>query len=980
MISTELKTTKEYERVLNTLDTTEQQLIVYHMDVQRVCKREKFLNLVWHVEHLPIKPAIIALSETWFLQKETGETGDPICLYRMCGYQVEFSSRTEHSAGIAMYVRNGILFETLEKSNERVSFIHAVVRNVLNGGEPLYITTVYMPNVADHAELRLCMERLIMSVGDSPHLIMGDFNIDLLRRTRVTKDYETLFESYGYEIGNGDIITRPDRGGGSVIDHSWYNRQIKAHFVLKNDISDHNGSIVHIGASNVEDTEDQPSFHVRTDWFKFEKEIKLSLSSINRDDFEALDVNCMVEVLLDKIQCTIQNSETHKRRQKRKTNSRPWLSDRIISLSNEKSRLLSLRKRRPGDPILHAKIIKISKVLSNEKSRAEKDYISEQLGDGVSTRNQWRVLNNLMGRKKKDDSKIKKISTENCSLERSLEISSKLNEFFVDIGPQLQASVRLQSNESPSPIQANWSTRSMMLFETDETEIMNLIRSLSDHKAQGVDKISNKYLKACSEEIAWYVSVCINKSMSTGTYPDYLKIARVVPIFKGGKKDSPNSYRPISVLSGLNKIFELALKKRLTAFLERENILYPYQFGYRQKSGTVNACTEVLNFVYEEMDKKSVRVVSGLFIDLSKAFDTISHELLLKKLNVFGVRGQVLNLFESYLSNRKQCVDVDGEISGLLDVKCGVPQGSVLGPIFFLLFLNDVERLGLRGKVFIYADDTAIFYPSKNVTESCENIQHDLNVLDDYFGNNLLVMNLSKTKIMHFQDPKTVTESHTPVILGGVSVELVKQFKYLGLVLDSYLKWGPHSESICKKISPAVATLYKLKKILPTHAKKKIYHSLIHSRISYMSQVWGAAAGEHVNRVQIMQNRALKQIYNLPHLTESKSLYLIYAKNVLPVKGVHVFNTLKYVQETLHRSIRSNLSFLHVINDRTRPRYDLAMPKFSTSRGEKRLTVLGVKYFNELPVNLKMTTNLKSFLKELKSHFGTTECIERFLD
>ena len=289
----------------------------------------------------------------------------------------------------------------------------------------------------------------------------------------------------------------------------------------------------------------------------------------------------------------------------------------------------------------------------------------------------------------------------------------------------------------------------MYMRKTNTQEVLDLISKLESKKSSGHDGLSSKFIKLCSPFLSVILANIFNQSITNGVYPDSLKIARVSPIHKKGDVTDPNNYRPISVLNLLNKIFEKIIHKRLYKYLTKFNLIYKYQFGFRERYSTMHALVELTDRIKDAIDKKLL--TCGIFVDLSKAFDTVNHNILLDKLSHYGIRGNLHNLFSSYLSNRKQFVRVNNVNSDLKDITCGVPQGSVLGPLLFLLYINDLANCCPEVFFRIFADDTGIFFHCKDITTLSSLAEKIIQNISRWFECNKLTSNANKTSYIVFR-------------------------------------------------------------------------------------------------------------------------------------------------------------------------------------------------------------------------------------
>ena len=342
--------------------------------------------------------------------------------------------------------------------------------------------------------------------------------------------------------------------------------------------------------------------------------------------------------------------------------------------------------------------------------------------------------------------------------------------------------------------------------------------------------------------------------MSKGEFPKVFKTGKITPVYKKGNKECIENYRPVSILPIFGKIFEKIIYKRLYSFLSANDVLADEQFGFRKKHSTNHAIHKSVNDIIKSVSNNNH--VLGIFIDLSKAFDTLDHNILLRKLENYGIRGQALTLLRSYLTSRSQCVSFQDSTSNILEVKYGVPQGSILGPLLFLLYVNDLVNCYLESdcKFVLYADDTNIFISGPSKEKTFLKANKILKIVSNYMKSNLLHINMAKCCFMHFQPTSTVDETcartrpyllcndeSRSIFINGIEIDKVNSTKFLGIIIDENLNWAAHKENLVKKMRSITGAICRIRHNIPSDYYRNIYSSLFESHLSYGVTVWGVS-------------------------------------------------------------------------------------------------------------------------------------------
>ena len=373
--------------------------------------------------------------------------------------------------------------------------------------------------------------------------------------------------------------------------------------------------------------------------------------------------------------------------------------------------------------------------------------------------------------------------------------------------------------------------------------------------------------------------------LHTGIFPEQLKISKVLPLHKANDKMSLTNYRPIALLPSISKIFECVLLEQLTNHFTDNNLLSPQQYGFRTKHSTELAALNLVDHLTYKLDTGKIPI--NIYIDLSKAFDTLIHDILLDKMSFYGVNGVAKKLLKSYLTQRQQIVEYNGFQSDSLEIKTGIPQGSVLGPFLFSVYINDMPLCTDMFNMIMYADDTTLFCDINSIPDDEHSLNAELSKITDWLAANKLSLNASKTKFMVFHsDKKTV--QYPKLHINATEIERTDHFNFLGLQLNHNLKWNTHINYVSLKISKVTGLLYKLKSVYPITILKSIYNTLILPHINYCILSWGS----QIDRIHLLQKRAIRNISKSNFRAHTEPLFKEH--NLLKVQDIYYIAVLKF--------------------------------------------------------------------------------------
>ena len=445
-------------------------------------------------------------------------------------------------------------------------------------------------------------------------------------------------------------------------------------------------------------------------------------------------------------------------------------------------------------------------------------------------------------------------------------IADLFNKHFISIGEKLKNEI---PNISIDPLENITSNGTCPRYEpTDSTELHTIIGAMKN-VGGGIDSINSKIFKNTYSSIINELVHLVNICLSSGTFPEILKIAIVKPVFKSGDKNIFNNYRPISILPYISKVLEKIIHKRIMDYLTENDILCKNQFGFQKSLSTYMPILLLQERVTKAMENGKLAV--AIYIDLQKAFDTVNHNILIGKCEKYGISGSALNLLKSYLTNRKQCVEYQEVRSALEDVTLGVPQGSILGPLLFLLYINDLPNACANSECLLYADDTAIIFESKNIVELQQTINDELRTLNKWLQSNQLSLNTKKTVYQLYS--QTRSQISLDLKVNNDTIQLVEKVKYLGVMIDPCLNWKYHIDGITAIISRNIGVINRAKFYLDKHCLTLLYNSLVLPYINYCCLIWGFTFPSYLLKIELLQKRAIRILDNQHRIAHTAPIF-----------------------------------------------------------------------------------------------------------
>ena len=903
---------------------------------------------------------ILFVSETW-----VNKTNYNSC--NIQGFSGSHTYRTEaRSGGISVFTRNKHKAEKIDCLSRCNELIESCVVQVVIGKLSVVAVGVYRPHSGTIDAFTAELANILSSpiIRKSFVILAGDMNINMNDTiSGSVQNYIAHLTSLNLfsmvnnytRFSNDDTDLVQHR---SAIDHIWINEVVpNISAIIHYDATDHRPCILHmkfdeniIGPADMKKISFRP---YRDDYFEF---LCWQISCVNWDSIlDYNDVNAsslkFVETI-DNLYC-FSFPLKHKFVSEKRLKS-PWLNPYVKQKINAKSRSLKLFK----SGIISAQSYhSIRNSVNRIVKKAKNQYYehSFDLNRNNSSKS-WNLMHNLMGKQVKK-SVVDSIKVNDIQVSDSKNIADEFIDYFADIGEQLDSVLGDSSLDPCENIVRN--IRSFFLYPVNTNEIEKIIKKLKLTK-NSVHSLPVKLFKALSPLLTIPLTKLINASFSTGVFPTVFKIARVTPLFKSGDKEKISNYRPISSLHYLSKIFERCMVNRLVSFFNKYNLFSKNQFGFLKGKSTADALIHLSEIIYEGLDAKKHNL--NILIDLKKAFDTVNHVILLKKLSLYGIRGISLNWFESYLKNRECYTCINNHNSKTRFLNIGVPQGSILGPILFLIYINDLPNVMNSGSTTLYADDTTLSFSGQNASSLVENVNSELEKVERWTISNRLTINPSKTELLIVTKKKSDVDNLQNIQLGSEIIQPVNSCKFLGTYLDDNLDFNENINYILKKIARNGGILYRIRDSLNQTACLNFYNSFILPFLTYNIICWGSTTANHTTPLFLQQKRIIRTMTKSIYLEHTSALF----KNLglLKLNDIYRFELLKFMYKK-----RNDPRFM-VLHDRnTRHRHLLVPTPRRLTKTEQSVFTSGPNEWNSLPDDIRNSNTFCIFVRSLKSYF-----------
>lgn len=851
----------------------------------------KFQQIQIYMENyanLGCLPSVICLQETW-LDHEADTS-----LFQIKNYTLLSKGKScSLHGGVAMYIHNQFNYQEMIIDNMSArwdgQFVEISLKNCTANIKKMIIGNIYRPPRNDVMEINSFTNdlTLICDTFDKYKnvILAGDFNINLLNshlHHHINEYYESILAS-GY-FPALTLPTRLTNNSGTLIDNLFLKTAKKTSFFagsILNNISDHLPCFLSIELEN----------HINpkiSKYIKIFRSLKESITGLKEDlneisdklnNLNSPDINTNYDTFNEILQTLHEKHFQYKlvKFNKYKHKKEQWVTNEILKSISKRDKLYrkfkNTSKTSAYYTALKNELQTCNRALKYCIQQAKRTYY-ESLFDKYKndTKNTWLCINQILNRKQNKKDYPSSFIIDGKTVENHSIIADEFNKYYSEIGPTLASKIHTTHNTSCMDYMPHIGNLNFKFQPSTPEDVINIINSLKPTNSRGWDQMSNQLLKHIKFELSIPISNLINQSVKTGIFPNRLKMAKIIPIYKKQDRQKLENYRPISLLPSISKVFEKFIHLQLSHYFEYNNLFYSSQYGFRKNHNTEHATIELIDNIIKVLQKNCVPI--NIYLDMSKAFDTIDHNILLMKLQHYGIKDMALELFRSYITNRTQYVALKDAMSTSLPIHAGVPQGSILGPLLFNIYINDLVHASHIFHPVIFADDVTLQTSlgslelnkvNKNILQT---INSELSKVDIWLKTNKLSLNYAKIKAMIFHMPQKKVD-YPLLKIGDRAIEFVSNFNFLGFMLDCHLKWKYHASAVSKKLSKTLGIMNRLKHDLPREALMHIYNSLFLSHINYGLFLWGWKT----KPIEKLMKKAVRIISKAPYNAHTSNIF-----------------------------------------------------------------------------------------------------------
>ena len=922
---------------------------------------------------------IVALSETW--NPENKLTFRPGILK---GYHVYKGTQGKTiKGGCGLYIRQDLKF--IDRNDLNISFFDENNEfqckwiEIINKNSVNILIGVYYRHPKKNSDntfnTKLKETLQTLSKENKMIVITGDFNYDLLNldKNAYSKDFIDILYSNFYQ----PCIVEPTRcvkgNRPTLIDNIFINTiekdVISGNLIAK--ISDHmpNFMVLNDFVPKLPKIKRQMRDFVNFDKNAFNEDVnKIQLPSI---DFT--DTNVIYNHFHDEFLRIVEKHAPMKILSNKETKwlLKPWIT-KGIQKSIGKKDVLYKKYLKSKSTFWHKRYILYRNRIKQLIFFAKKKYYTSYFDRfEKNSKKVWAGINSIIHKSTKNNIDDIFINENGNVITDQKVVSNSFNRFYTSIADKLVEKLGNPNNKFQDYLK-NPNKHSIFLNEIEPDEVYNILLNLNPNKAADFYGISPKFLKIAANYLYKNLTNIYNHSFTTGVFPDKMKIAKVVPVFKSGSRMEVKNYRPISLLPIFSKIFEKLMHSRIYKFLQSNKIIFKNQYGFQKNKSTEHAILDIQSKIVDAYENKEIPCC--IFLDFAKAFDTVNHNILLNKLNHYGIRGNCLKWLHSYLTTRNQCVQIGNKLSSALPITCGVPQGSVLGPLLFLVYINDIANSSDKIQFQLFADDTCIFYSHRDKTILENTLNNELNHVSNWLIANKLSLNVDKSNVLTFRNKNSNDDQILNLSINGEQLKEKIFAKYLGVFFYHKLTWDYQIEHITTKLVKGNALLAKLRHFVPEKTMLGVYNALIQPHLDYGILSWSSSAQSHLSKIEKLQNKSVRIISFKKREDLPSPLYKFHS--ILPLKFTIILNQGKFIWKLLHNQLPFSITEIFenhgvTLTDRDLDKQflKLKIPFQRTNYGLNFIIYSGVKTWNQvIPNNITIINSIIKFKKDLKKH------------